>query len=119
MVATAAGCTSGEGGQRRARNPNLVTGDELRQTQAATVYDALARTRPQFLRARGPNSLSDPVPQEARVYLDGVQAVDGVDALKRLRTDVIDYVRYLSASDATTRYGTGHGGGAIEVRTLP
>ncbi len=35
--------------------------------------------------------------------------------LNRMSTADIETMRYLSASDATTRYGTGYIGGVIEV----
>ena len=40
-----------------------------------------------------------------------------LDVLRQLNTANIETMRYLSASDATTKYGTGFLGGAIEVDT--
>ena len=52
----------------------------------------------------------------ARVVVDG--AIRGeVDELYRLSADSIEDIRYLTAGDATTKYGTGYAAGVIEVRT--
>ena len=37
--------------------------------------------------------------------------------LHRMSIDDIETMRYLSSSDATTKYGTGYVGGVIEVTT--
>ena len=37
--------------------------------------------------------------------------------LDQMSTENIETMRYLSASDATTKYGTGYAGGVIEVTT--
>jgi hypothetical protein len=50
------------------------------------------------------------------LYVDGVQ--DGTsDDLDKVRADQIQQLRFLSASDATMKYGTGHPAGAIEITT--
>jgi hypothetical protein len=41
----------------------------------------------------------------------------GLDVLEGLYVREIQEMRFLSASDATTRYGTGYPGGIIEVVT--
>ena len=40
-----------------------------------------------------------------------------LDDLYRMSTDNIETMRYLTAPEATTRYGTGYPGGVIEVTT--
>jgi hypothetical protein len=37
--------------------------------------------------------------------------------LRSIRTNQVEEIRHMSGSDATTRYGTGYGGGTIEVRS--
>jgi hypothetical protein len=41
----------------------------------------------------------------------------GLDFLQTIRVEMVEQMEYLDASDATTRFGTGHGGGAIVVLT--
>jgi hypothetical protein len=40
-----------------------------------------------------------------------------LDELRSLNTDSIESMQFLSATDATTKYGTGYFGGVIEVTT--
>jgi hypothetical protein len=48
------------------------------------------------------------------VYVDGTR-VGGVQELKRIPSQDVKEIRFLSASDAQQRYGTGHAAGAIQV----
>jgi hypothetical protein len=48
------------------------------------------------------------------VYVDGVRSGD-FSYLESLRIEEVERVRFINARDATTRWGTGHPGGAIEV----
>ena len=51
------------------------------------------------------------------VYVDGTRR-GGPEELRVLRADQIAEMRFMSALDATTRYGLNHDGGAILVSTL-
>jgi len=42
----------------------------------------------------------------------------GLDELRQFIPGNIETVRYVSAADATTKYGTGYPGGVIEVSML-
>jgi hypothetical protein len=50
------------------------------------------------------------------LYVDGGRR-GGVTDLRSLRPAEIAQMDYMSASDATTRFGTGHSGGAVLVTT--
>lgn len=106
-AACAAGGSSGEGGPRR--NPNLITGEELAQmSDGDTAFDAIRFLRPNWLTGRGGSSV--------RVFIDGVDMGD-TGVLQRYRLGGIRECRFVSPSDATTRFGTGYAGGVIEVIT--
>ena len=81
-----------------------------------TAYDLLANLRPEFLRSRGTNSFRDITPLTAVVYIDNMK-YGSLEQLRNLSADRVFQVRYLSAADATTRFGMDHGGGAILVTT--
>lgn len=120
-----AGCASrGPGGDaasgdaaRRVR-PSVPSRESIGITELApmrerSVYEAIQHLRPSFLRGRGfhagPGSLA--------VYLDGLH-FGGIETLHTLRASGVREIRYLSAIDATQRYGGHHGGGgAILVVT--
>ncbi len=59
-------------------------------------------------------TLGNPTPAYAEVYVDGLR-YGPLESLYQISTNTIERIEYLSALDATTRYGTGHMGGAILV----
>lgn len=110
-------CAQPSGTQRTVtRDPHLITLEELANVDAANLFDAVNRLRPQFLRSRGVTSLQDPSPQTAVVYLDG-QRVGRIEFLERMSPLGVFSVRYMPPVDASSRYGLNHEGGAILVST--
>lgn len=95
-------------------NVNLLTGDQLRETNVGNVYDALRRLRPQWLRARGSASIVSPESTEPVVYVSGIRRGE-IRTLQNVSLDQVQRVEFIDARDATTRFGTGHGGGVIMV----
>ena len=95
---------------------DLITRAQIERNVAADAWDLVQRLRPEYLRPqRGASSLSAP-PLSAVVYLDGVKR-GTPELLRSLRTSDIEEIRFISGTDATTRWGTDHGGGVIEVKT--
>lgn len=84
----------------------------------STVYEAVRALRPRWLQARNSGSLRslDPDPQTARVYIDGQLRGELNEMWNLLPTEVSE-IRFMNASDATTRFGTNHVGGAIVITT--
>ena len=99
----------------RARGTStLIIRAELNERPGESAYQVIQALRPLWLRSRE-RSLSGRL-LYARVVVDG--AIRGeVDELYRLRADNIEEIQYLTAGDATTKYGTGYAAGVIEVRT--
>ncbi|NIP80420.1 MAG: hypothetical protein GWM90_14830 [Gemmatimonadetes bacterium] len=93
----------------------MITAEEIQSIQAATAFDAVQRLRPEFLR-RGRVNVRDDTQALPVVYVDDVR-YGGVDELKGIRASQVISIRYLNGADATTRYGTGHTGGALLVTT--
>jgi len=107
VSACAAGTGSGSSSSRR--NSNLITSQELSEVAGAnTAYDAIQRLRPLWLTGRGGD--------QPRVFLDGTE-MGGISMLRDFRFQTIREIRYTQPSDATMRYGTGYGGGVIDVIT--
>jgi hypothetical protein len=75
------------------------------------LFDALQRLRPGFLRARSTGSNTNAYPV---VYVDGMRR-GGIDFLRSISSNSVQEVRYLSAIDATTRYGLNIEAGVIQV----
>jgi hypothetical protein len=115
LVALTTGCaSSGAGGSSSGGSRDLLTREEIQQSGAGTLYDAIQRERPTWLRARGP--ITGQGQDGIHVIMDGVRVGD-VNFLQSARVDNVLEVRFINARDATTRWGTGFSSGAIEIRT--
>lgn len=115
------GCASSSSGssatqQSRPRTSrDVITADELATIDAQTALQAIQRLRPNFLQTRGGASMSiNSGPVDIVVYVDQTR-MGGPNSLSQIPVTEIKEIRYLNATDATQRYGTGHGAGAIVV----
>ena len=129
LVASTA-CAAASGGSRGASiDRNVITAEEIQGSSASNAYDLVARLRPQYLRGHGTivtggmtsrndagsaqqGQLSGTV--QVAVYLDDT-LLGTPDALKQVEISAIQEIRYYSAADATTKWGTGNSAGAIQV----
>lgn len=111
-----AGAVSDDSGAA-AMSPRRSTllADEIKSVAANNVHDAITRLRPEWLRRRGQLSFRS-AGEELVVYLDGVR-LGGAESLRRLDVASVMAIEMMNGSQATMRYGTGHAGGAIVVRT--
>jgi hypothetical protein len=114
LVLALGGCAGGTttagspGGVRRASN--RVDAAELATVSELDVHSAITRLRPAWLRAGVQGALPG-------VIIDGSPQTDGPEALRAFRASDVLALEYMTASDATTRFGTGYVGGAILVTT--
>jgi hypothetical protein len=104
---------------------NLISAEEIATRPGeGNALDLIRALRPAWLTSRGVASANvsgdgmGGVSDNAgiAVYVDGVK-MGGVDALGSIESDRIQEMRFLSASDATMKYGTGNPAGAIEITT--
>ena len=100
------------------RDRTILTSEEIRLAGASsqTAYDAIAQLRPEYLRSRGRSSLRSAAPPTAVVYVNDIRYGDLL-SLKAISIEGVHMIAYMSASDATTRFGTDHLGGAILITT--
>ena len=112
LVSCAAGTASG--GSRG--NSSLITTEELEEARgdAQSLFAVVERLRPNWLVSRGSTMREriDPV-----VYLDGTLFGE-LESLRQIALVAVLEVRWISASEATFQYGTGHAGGIIAVSTV-
>lgn len=123
--APAAAAASGTAAPARRGNANLIVESEFTKVEAANLFEAIQRLRPAMLRGRGTTTLgtsnSDPgigrpnlgTPE---VFLDESHYGD-VSALTNISVVSVKEVRFLNASEATTKWGTGYTSGVIQVIT--
>jgi hypothetical protein len=81
-----------------------------------TAHEIINHLRPEWLRPRGAVSLQSPNASYPVVYVNGTR-YGPLDSLRQLPSDSIRQIEYMGASDATTRFGTGHPGGVIMITT--
>jgi hypothetical protein len=114
VLALITACASGSSGDTAPRGSrDLITLAEIEGVEVTNAYDLIQRLRPEMLRARGQGSFaSGPTP--AVVYLDGVKHGQ-IGELRSMPKEVVTEIRYINGPDATTRFGTGHMGGAILI----
>ena len=114
LVTGLAGCASsgGGGGGGPRRDPNRITAEELAEYTTLTAVDVVRRLRPRWLQGRGAGTTGQNTPV---LILDGARMGDAQSALRSISVSDIQEMQYLSASDATMRFGTNFTGGAIVV----
>ena len=85
---------------------------------ASTVYDAVARLRPNWLAAHGVTSTSNSTTTEyATVFVDGVLYGD-LNTLRNLQAYHVADIRYYDITQSGAKYGIrGGSSGVIDVRT--
>lgn len=105
LVLSGACASTGSGTVRS--SSSVITEEELAPMVAFTVYEAVRRLRPRWLQSRAPG-------QQAVVFLNDTR-IGGVEELRLIEAREVVRIRYRSGPDATTRYGTGYGGGTIEI----
>lgn len=109
------GATATQQSSRPRTSRDLITAEELASIDAQTALQAVQRLRPNFLQTRGGASMSiTSGPVNVVVYVDQTR-MGGPNTLSQIPVTEIREIRYLNATDATQRYGTGHGAGAIIV----
>jgi hypothetical protein len=94
----------------------VITEQEILSTNAATAYDVIARLRAEYLRNRGPTSLSLPSRAEPVVFLNE-QLYGAIDVLKQVRSSDLREIRFYDGPDAVTKFGSQYGGGVIQLVT--
>jgi hypothetical protein len=115
LTLTLAGCAgTGAGGAasgpRRGTTTRIVA-DELAGVAEMDLFGAISRLRPNWLRAQSRGTMP-------RLIIDGTPQPEGsIEMLRSMRVSDAGELQYMSASDATTRYGTGYPAGAILVTT--
>ncbi|HEU5185876.1 MAG TPA: hypothetical protein VFU01_14985 [Gemmatimonadaceae bacterium] len=115
LAAFLIGCTHpGADVAPRSGAQDVLASEEIERSNAGTLHEAIERLRPQFLLSRGRASMRAPNSLLPVVFVDNVPQAS-IESLRGISARDVQYVRFLSAADATTRYGTGYMAGVIEV----
>ncbi len=114
VTVACAAATQGNGASTRSSREPITVEELVSHQRLSNALEAVQSLRPRWLRPRGPASFSGAAP--VIVFMDNVR-MGGVDFLLGIPLDRVTQIRYFDAADATTKWGTGVAGGAIEVVT--
>lgn len=115
FLAVAATACASAGGPAQRTDRNVLTYEQIQETNKQNVYDVVESLRSNWLRSRGPTSLQGPN-AEPQVYLDDTR-LGNVSNLRSISTAPVRYIRWFDGIAATGRWGLDHGAGVIYVST--
>lgn len=93
----------------------VISEAELQRMSEYTLYDAVARLRPHFLRSRTETQEGKVIVYPVMLYVDG-ERMESLDDLRRLSPAIVKEVRFYEPQLANTHFGRyNNAGGAIAV----
>ncbi|MFH1766065.1 MAG: hypothetical protein ABIF09_17910 [Gemmatimonadota bacterium] len=115
-VASAWGCASTKSSQGDTSGSarDRITLEELEGLPPGSAFDAVQALRRNWLRSRGSTITTSSGRTTPEIFVNGLP-FGSSDSLHQVGIEAISEIRYISASDATTRYGTGYTAGIIEI----
>ena len=112
-VLLVSGCATGpqsKSATSTSPNRSLITQSEIDQSASMTAYDMIRALRPHWLNVRGVTSFRGENP--IILYVNETR-VGSVARLRDYAPRDLREIRFLDATQATQRFGTGHRSGAI------
>lgn len=109
-VLVGACASSGQPGSSPRRDRNRIVAAEWEGLSLVTALDAVRQLRSNWLVPRGRSG--PPV-----IFRNATRWGNDPNSLASIQLQSVIEIRYLNATDATTRFGTGYQGGAIIVTT--
>ena len=105
--------TSGAKGTSSRADRNVITAEEISQSTEHNAYNVIRVLRPGMLVTRGNTSITHNDPGIV-VFLDG-QRFGDLSSLQGIEASSLKEIRYLTASQAQARFGTGYPQGVISL----
>lgn len=90
----------------------VIARAEITSIFADNAYQLIESLRPSWLRVRTQRSIRLGESVSPVIYVNRTR-YGTINSLREILTINLRLIEYLSPNDATTRYGGGHGGGAI------
>jgi len=116
FVASGTGCgaRSGPGSPSAAYDREVITLEEIETVEVrTTALQLVQRMRPNWLHGRGASTIHGQG-SSVIIYVNNQRTQD---SLARYSAGELLEIRFLNATTATQRFGTGHGSGAIMITT--
>lgn len=95
---------------------NVITQEQIDQSNAITAWDVVARYRGDFIRNRGPTSITMGTQDIPVVFLNDVE-YGPIQSLRDIRAVDIAEIDLYSGPDAVIKFGSRYGGGVIQCRS--
>jgi len=116
LLAAAVACAGSGPGQKAGitnTNSNVITRVQIEQHNRDNALEIVQALRPNWLTTRGIQSFSDE--EGGIVVYYGANQLGGIETLREISPSAIERIEFISAANATQRWGTGHNFGAILV----
>ncbi len=100
---------------------DIITLEEMQQNRFMNAYDAIAALHSNWMLVKPKTFGTTTGGQQPQVivYVDENRMPNGVDDLRAIEVQRIQYIRHYDPVAATQRFGVGHTEGAIQVSTQP
>lgn len=92
---------------------NVISAQEIEASTHRNALELITALRPAWFSHRGQESMA--LGQEVDIYVDNVR--QELNALSALPRSALQHIEFLSPTEATFRFGTQRGSGAILVTT--
>lgn len=114
-----AGCTPKRAAAPPVASHDFIAADELAHATDLSLYDAIHRLRPNFLKPRGVAAYGAPETTVLSLYVNG-QRMDSIDDLRRINCTEVLTVQFYEPHIANAKFaGHNNSGGAIAVTLKP
>lgn len=97
-------------------DPNLITFEQIQAAGGITILDVITKLHSEYLRDRGPTSMSGGGRDVAVVFLNQ-QEYGPLSTLDEFPANDIEEVRFFPWHDALIKFGRRYGGGVIQLIT--
>lgn len=97
------------------RDRNRIVREEFEERSFANLHDLVQTLRPTWLRVQRGASSANQATNSIVVYQENMR-MGSVGALSDIDPTNVEALTYLSATEATSRFGSDHGAGAIIIQ---
>jgi hypothetical protein len=129
-LTTACAGSGAQPGQSSSRDRNVITFEQIENSEAPNAFELVRALRPQWLRPRGAQTVHEtakgvgggtgpgaavvytPAPDMIVVYLDKAR-LGGVNDLRQIDLRAVRTIEWLDVAAANYRFGPGHHHGVI------
>jgi hypothetical protein len=93
---------------------NVISQQEIAESQFGTAYDLVRARRPRWLSTGGTTAARSPGGNVVVVYVNKTR-MGGPESLRSIAVSGVGSIRYYDATSANMEFGNGHLGGVIQV----